>query len=151
VNDIARLVQRFNAIVNGRSGSRSLLVMHESGLTFPQIIVLYALFFHGEQSLSRLAEATKLSPPAASQMVDRLVEAGFVGREENAEDRRQRVISMKAKGQKLIEQLHGARHAELDATLSRLPADLRKRFAGVLTDVVRELEASFAYPGEKQK
>jgi DNA-binding MarR family transcriptional regulator len=137
---LAQLVQRFNTVVNGRAAGGSLMLMHESGLTFPQIIVLYVLQAQGPQSVSRIAEETRLSAPAASQMVDRLVDGGYVSREEGAADRRVRVIAMRAKGQKLLEQLNRVRRAEIEKACDRLPRAVRARLVDVLGDVVAHFE-----------
>jgi DNA-binding MarR family transcriptional regulator len=139
-SELAGLVQRFNTVVNGLSSSRSLTLMHESGLTFPQIIVLYVLAAQGAQSISRIAELTRLSPPAASQMVDRLVDGGYVSREEAAGDRRIRIVALRPKGKRLVKQLHGVRGAEIDDALARVPRPLRARLVEALTDVVEQLE-----------
>jgi DNA-binding MarR family transcriptional regulator len=142
-SDLGGLIQRFNTIVNGRAGSRSLMLMHESGLTFPQIIVLYALAFKGDQSISSIAEVTRLSAPATSQMIDRLVEAGYVSREESSDDRRVRVVAIRPKGRRVVEQLHAVRHGEIEVALGRLPDAVRSRLASVMADVVEALERSF--------
>ena len=142
-HDLGGLIQRFNTIVNGRLGSRSLMHMHESGLTLPQIIVLYVLVHEGAQTISRIAEITRLSAPATSQMIDRLVESGYVSREENAEDRRVRVIALKPKGKRALDELHALRHDEIEAALDRLPRSLAARLRSVMAEVVDALEASF--------
>jgi DNA-binding MarR family transcriptional regulator len=141
---LAELIQRFNTVVNGRASSGSLMLMHESGLSFPQIIVLYALQSQGAQSISRLAELTRLSAPAASQMVDRLVAGGFVSREENPADRRVRVVAMRTKGAKLVEHLNRVRREEIEQACARLPRALRARFVGVLGEVVACFEKAEA-------
>jgi DNA-binding MarR family transcriptional regulator len=143
MDDLGGLIQRFNTIVNGRAGQRSLMLMHESGLTFPQIIVLYVLLHQREQSLSRIAEITKLSMPATSQMIDRLVEAEYVSRSESVEDRRSRLVALRPKGRRIIEQLHAVRHREIEDTLNRLPGGVRERLRAVMADVVARLEASY--------
>src|SRR5262245_48970440 len=100
-SDLVGLLQRFNAVINGRSGEQSLTLMHETGLTFPQIIVLYVLEPSGSPlTISQIAETTRLSPGAASQMVDRLVEGGYVSRAEDAEDRRVRRVALRPAGRK---------------------------------------------------
>jgi DNA-binding MarR family transcriptional regulator len=137
---LTELIQRFNTVVNGRASSGSLMLMHESGLSFPQIIVLYALRSQGTQSISRLAQLTRLSAPAASQMVDRLVEGGFVSREEDPADRRVRVVALRAKGTKLVEQLNRVRRDEIGQACARLPRALRARFIDVLSEVVGHIE-----------
>jgi DNA-binding MarR family transcriptional regulator len=141
---LAELIQRFNTVVNGRASSGSLMLMHESGLSFPQIIVLYALQSQGAQSISRIAELTRLSAPAASQMVDRLVAGGFVSREENPSDRRVRVVAIRAKGTKLVEQLNRVRRSEIAEACDRLPRALRARFVDVLGEVVDHIEKAHA-------
>jgi DNA-binding MarR family transcriptional regulator len=133
---LAELIQRFNTEVNGRAPSGSLTLMHESGLSLPQIIVLSALQAAGTQSISQIAELTRLSAPAASQLVDRLVEGGYISREADPSDRRVRVVAIRAKGAKLVEQLSHVRRDELEQACARLPRALRGRFADVLGEVV---------------
>jgi DNA-binding MarR family transcriptional regulator len=137
---LAQLVQRFNTVVNGRASSRSLMLMHESGLTFPQIIVLYVLEAQGAQSISRLAEVTRLSAPAASQMVDRLVDGGYLSRQEDPSDRRVRVVAIRGKGTRFLAQLNQVRRDEIEQAFARLPAQLRARLVAVLGDVVAHFE-----------
>jgi DNA-binding MarR family transcriptional regulator len=137
---LPRLVQRFNTIVNARASSRSLMVMHESGLTFPQMIVLYALAARGAQSLSRLAALTRLSAPAMSQLVDRLVESAYVSRDEDPADRRMRLIALRPKGARLVAQLDRVRRSELDEVLGRLPRRARARLVEILSEIVPRLE-----------
>jgi DNA-binding MarR family transcriptional regulator len=137
---LAALLQRFNAVVNGRASSGSLMLMHESGLTFPQIIVLYVLASQGAQSISRLAELTRLSAPATSQMVDRLVEGGYVSRDENPADRRVRVVALRPRGMRLVEQLNRVRSEEIGRVCERLPRALRTRLFEVIGDVVAQFE-----------
>jgi DNA-binding MarR family transcriptional regulator len=139
-SELATLVQRFNAVVNGRASSRSLMLMHESGLTFPQIIVLYVLDSQGAQSISRIAEVTRLSAPAASQMIDKLVASGYLSRQEDASDRRMRVVAMRPKGTKFLEQLNQTRRDEIERACAPLPQLLRTRLTQVLSDVVAHFD-----------
>jgi DNA-binding MarR family transcriptional regulator len=146
--DLAILIQRFNTVVNGRSGSRSLMVMHQSGLTFPQLIVLYVLGGGGAQSISQIAKFTKLSTPAASQMVDRLVEGGLISRQESKSDRRVRVVALRPKGKRLVEQIHALRRQEISEALALLPDTLRGRLHKVMVEVVEQLEAGIEEASE---
>ena len=63
-------------------------IMNEAGLTMPQLVALHLLTKLGPVSVSSVATCLKLSAPATSHLVDRLVVAGLVGRSEDPDDRR---------------------------------------------------------------
>lgn len=58
-------------------------------LTMPQFHMLVTIKQFEPLKLKELAEYLHVSPPAASLMLDRLVELGLVIREQSAEDRRE--------------------------------------------------------------
>jgi len=142
--DLADRFQRLMSLLMRTGAGDSLSMMQESGVSFAQMITLYMLHARGGQSVSSIAQRTKLSLPTASQMIDRMVRGGLVSRTENPEDRRSRLVAMTAKGQKLLAELHGQRHRELATTLGMLPPDLAERFASVLEPVAEHLEKAMA-------
>lgn len=137
--DPAPLVQRLIALVNRKSAGESTSFMHASGLTMPQIVVLFALR-RAEASISELAQRLRMSLPATSQLVDRLVEAGLIDRTEDAADRRVRRISILPAGLRYLEQFGEMRSREIEDALRSLSADTRALLAAALTRVVAELE-----------
>jgi DNA-binding MarR family transcriptional regulator len=139
--DPVPLVQRLIALVNRKSAGASIGFMHASGLTMPQIVVLYALRNSGaEVSISGMAERLRMSLPATSQLVDRLVEAGLVQRAESASDRRVRRVSILSDGLRFLEQLGEMRAREIEDALRSLRPDSRAALTSALTQVVSELE-----------
>lgn len=137
--DPAPLVQRLIALVNRKSAGESTAFMHASGLTMPQIVVLYALR-RAEASISELAQRLRMSLPATSQLVDRLVEAGLIDRTEHADDRRVRRISILSDGLSYLERLGQLRYREIEDALRSLSPGSRALLATALTRVVAELE-----------
>ncbi len=135
----APLVQRLIALVNRKSAGESLAFMHASGLTMPQIVVLFALR-RSPASISELAQRLRMSLPAMSQLVDRLVEAGLIARTEHAEDRRVRRASILPAGMRYLEQFGEMRYREIDEALRSLSDETRTLLAGALERVVAELE-----------
>src|SRR5215468_3396633 len=111
--DLPALVQRFIGLVNQKSAGRSMVFQHESGLTFPQIIVLYVLNARDE-TVSSLAAQLRMSMGATSQLVDKLVEAQMIDRIEDASDRRVRLLKLRPAGRKYLDQLHQIRHDEIN-------------------------------------
>jgi DNA-binding MarR family transcriptional regulator len=71
-------------------------------LTLPQMTTLVVIRDAGEMSLKELAEATQVSPPAASAMVDRLVDLGMVTREPSTVDRREVRLALSADGEMAV-------------------------------------------------
>jgi DNA-binding MarR family transcriptional regulator len=132
--DPAVLFQRLIGLANRETAGASTMFMYESGLTFPQIIVMYALTWLGPQPMSTLAERLRLSLAATSQLVDKLVTGAYVAREESPEDRRVRLVRMRPHGKQFMDRLSEIRRRELAAAFDRLPDDVRSR----LTDVLRE-------------
>ncbi len=137
--DAAPLLQRLIALVNRKSAGESTAFMHASGLTMPQIVALFALR-RAEASISELAERLRMSLPATSQLVDRLVEAGLVDRTEHAEDRRVRRISILPAGLRYLEQFGAMRCRELEDALRSLGPECRAQLAAALARAVTELE-----------
>ncbi len=135
----APLVQRLIALVNRKSAGESLAFMHASGLTMPQIVVLFALR-RSPCSISELAQRLRMSLPATSQLVDRLVEAGLIDRTEHAEDRRVRRASILPAGLRYLEQFGEMRYREIEDALRSVTEDSRALLASALTRVVAELE-----------
>jgi DNA-binding MarR family transcriptional regulator len=70
--------------------------------TFAQMRALWNLERQPSASLSGLARSLGISNPAATEMVDRLVERGYVRRIHSPKDRRQVILSLRPKGNRLL-------------------------------------------------
>jgi DNA-binding MarR family transcriptional regulator len=119
----------------------ALMMMHEAGLTTAQLIALHSLREDGAHSVSQIAEKARLSRPATSHLVDRLVVMGLVVRVEDERDRRHKQVSLEAKGAALIDRLSHARRSRVAAGIEALSASTRSRLAEVLADIEEELVA----------
>jgi DNA-binding MarR family transcriptional regulator len=98
------------------------------------------------ESVGTIATCLRLSPPATSHLVDRLVRAKLVARTEDPEDRRQKRLAITDVGRSLVQRINSERSREVSVVLSRLTPALRRQFAEVLERVVEEL-ASLPVPG----
>lgn len=141
------LFQRLIGVANRATAGKSTMYLYESGLTFPQIIVMYALTWEGPQAISALARTLRLSLAATSQLVDRLVEGEFVARVEDPEDRRVRIISIRPHGKRFMDRLNEIRRQELSQAFDHLPQDVRSR----LTDALREAVESLGSSASKER
>jgi MarR family transcriptional regulator, organic hydroperoxide resistance regulator len=89
-------------------------------MSMAQLKVLMMLSFKGEKSISKLAEALSISHPTASQLVDRLVQAGLVERVEQATDRRFTLARLTEAGEQLAQRLWQGRMSHLQHSLAQL-------------------------------
>src|SRR6187549_4253832 len=138
---LARLIEEMMSHIHRRSADDTLAVMNEAGLTMAQMVALHLLVHLGPISVSSIAACLKLSPPATSHLVDRLVVAGLVGRSEDPIDRRHKRIVITDKGRDLIESTQEERTREFTRVLSSLSGEVQAQFGSALARVVDELKA----------
>jgi DNA-binding MarR family transcriptional regulator len=137
---LAHLIEEMMSHIHRRSADDTLAVMNEVGLTMAQMVALHLLTHLGPVSVSSIAACLKLSPPATSHLVDRMVVAGLVGRTEDPVDRRHKRIEITSTGRDLIEGTNDRRTREFTLVLSSLTSEVQAQFGKVLARVVTELK-----------
>jgi len=93
----------------------------------------------GSLTASGLAAASDLSPATVSEMLDTLVEAGFVERQRDEDDRRIVRVALTPAGRKAFD----AKRARFLAAWNRELADLDGEALTAAADVLRRLESYF--------
>ena len=76
--------------------------MDEAGLSPTQVNTLMRLHHRGPSGVSDIGGFTGVTNPAASQMIDRLVQMGLIQRVESPSDRRFKQITLTEKGENLV-------------------------------------------------
>jgi DNA-binding MarR family transcriptional regulator len=71
------------------------------GITYPQYLVLSALWETDEQTVGAIADRLSLESSTITPLVKRLEAAGFVQRQRNPEDERQVIVTLLTKGKAL--------------------------------------------------
>jgi len=109
--------------------------MLEAGLSESEYVVLQRLR-RASLSVADVGECLFISHSAASRAVDRLVRDGYVRREENHADRRQKVLSLTDEGTALA----GSLETMLASGIEPMPAILteseREQFRGLLIRMI---------------
>lgn len=103
------------------------------GLSVAQVKALGVLG-QERRTVGEVAERLGVSMPAASEIVDRLVEAGYAERDVNPANRRQVLVRSTPAADTMKRELQALRRAQLRTALDRLPPAERPIF-------VRSLEA----------
>ena len=118
-----------------------------SGFTMAQAKAMWCLQQSGRSSVGEIAERLGVSMSTASEMVDRLVEAGWAERGTNPANRRQVLVWLTPQAEAFGARLNEFRRAQVRAAFARLePSD---RFAfhrglQVLAETLRESAATDA-------
>ena len=107
------------------------------GLTPAQVKVLLHLGTHRQMTVGEIAAALPCSMPSASELVDRLVDAGHLVRASDPADRRRVLVAATPDSERISSRLREMREAQVRYALEQLPPEDRPAF-------IRSLEALIA-------
>ncbi|GAA3283775.1 MarR family transcriptional regulator [Nesterenkonia halobia] len=102
-----------------------------------QELVLMQLWHHEPRSQAELTRELAVEPPTMAKTLARLEAAGMVTRERSAEDRRQVLVALTAKGRALEDQV-GAAWAELERRTVEALSDAEQQELARLLSRVRD-------------
>ena len=115
-----------------------------TGLSMSQFSILMQLHHKGPCGLSEIGERFDISAAAASQLVDKLVQAGYLARTEDPTDRRAKLLALSDKGKELINQGTEERHRWMDDLTSKLSMEEQVKVVealNILTEAAQTMEA----------
>ena len=104
-----------------RSTEEFVRFLKHKELNYAQYGALMRLYHQGDCAVSALSKPFGISIPAASQLVDKLVQEGYVERTESLQDRRVKQLALTSLGRALVRDSMDARldwTRELSKTLS---------------------------------
>ena len=114
-----------------------------TGLSMSQFSILMQLHHKGPCGLSEISERFDVTAAAASQLVDKLVQADYLERAEDPADRRAKLLTLSVKGKKLINQGTEERHRWMDGLATTLSIEDQKKVGEaliLLTNAANKME-----------
>lgn len=118
-------------------------ILDEMGLTYPQYLVMMALWEKDGQGVGELGDQLFLESNTLTPLIKRLEAAGFVKRARDMEDERQVRVSLAAKGRDLVKQASCVPGQVLQAT--GMPVEqvvrLRNSIAGLRDNLRAAVDA----------
>ncbi len=118
-------------------------------LTISQVKAVALLAHHGALAVGELAGLLGIGSPAASILVQQLVEQELVERSEDIQDRRRTLVSLTAQGIRLISGQREQREARLHHWLSQLGDEELiglQRGLWALVEIMRSAQAQAGHP-----
>src|SRR5262245_16334643 len=98
------------------------LFAKSSGLSMPQLTILMQLHHKGTCGMSHVSERLGVTPAAASQLAEKLVQSGYLERTEDPEDRRAKLLRLTKMGSKLVSDGMEERYRWMQDLAKRLSA-----------------------------
>ena len=115
-----------------------------TGLSMPQFSILMQLHHKGSCGMSEVSERFDISAAAASQLVEKLVQAGYLERAEDPSDRRAKLLTLSLKGKELIQQGTEERYRWMDDLTSKLSMEEQAKVVealNILTEAAQTMDA----------
>ncbi len=103
-----------------------------AGLSMPQFSILMQLHHKGACGVSDIGARFDITNAAASQLVEKLVQAGYIERAEDPSDRRAKVLKLAPSGQALIERGSQERYRWMEEMVKNLSAEEQKKIVEAL-------------------
>jgi DNA-binding MarR family transcriptional regulator len=109
------------------------------GLTYPQYLVLAALWLEGEQTVGSLGDLMRLDSGTLSPLVRRLEQAGLVARSRSTSDERVVTVRLTERGQELRSEVAPI-HTHVAEVAGLRDDDRRGRLIAELQDITDRLQ-----------
>lgn len=126
--------------------SRVLLNMQDElqdhDLSFTQMAALHQLRARAPLTVTALSECARLSLPAASHLVERLVRRGLAERRENPDNRREKLVVPTAQGLDIVTRMDGQFTEAYVSALSSVPAEKVRAASTAIHDLLTDLAPS---------
>ena len=114
-----------------------------TGLSMPQFSILMQLHYKGPCGMSEISERFDVTAAAASQLVDKLVQSGYIERTEDPSDRRAKLLKLSTNGAKLVDDGIQERYRWMDDLVSKLSATDQTKISealSILTEAARQMD-----------
>jgi DNA-binding MarR family transcriptional regulator len=137
----------FHRLMTARLGAASASEWLRLDLSSAQIKLLFWLASAGEQPMSQVARALGIGMPAATSLVDKLVDHRLATREHSPVDRRVVLVRATDEGHTLVARLRQINEDEWRQVLARVPEEALPALSGAIAVLTKALQEAAAESG----
>ncbi len=109
-------------------------------LTHTQLFVLVAIHSQGQPSMRTLSNNLKVSMPTMSGVIERLVKAGYAIRSKHPRDRRQVLVELTPRGERMVAEFQRMISERWQEVLKALDSPKIKVFGQIVEELKKSLE-----------
>ena len=147
---LPELIRQWSRLVWATSVRPMYRRLMEHDLSLAELVVLRQMQ-RGSLTVAAVADCLQLSPSAASRAIDRLVRDGLIRREENPDDRRQKLITMTTAGQGLVGEMEAIFAEQQRRIVATLNEEEQGQFSGLLARMLAAHQGEGAPEGCPQR
>lgn len=114
--------------------------LFDSGLTIPQMKVLFTAARPGGARPGFIAERARMAPPNVTTVLDRLADRGLLYRAPDPDDGRATIVLLTEDGKRLVRAVAAASTERLRGALERLGDDELEQLRTGLQALIREMD-----------
>ena len=114
--------------------------LFDSGLTIPQMKVLFTAARPGGARPGFIAERSRMAPPNVTTVLDRLADRGLLYRAPDPDDGRATIVLLTEDGKRLVRAVAAASSERLRSSLERLDDEELEQLRTGLQALVREMD-----------
>ena len=140
-DELRALMSAWIRLVMRNSMKNLMRYTKENGLSMSQAAALFKIRGEGACGVNDVGEDLQISSAAASQMMDKLVQLGFVHRSENPDDRRGKRLMLADKGNAFLQASGNARIQWVDDLVDSLAPEERASAASSIALLVDRAKA----------
>ncbi len=115
--------------------------LFDSGLTIPQMKVLFTAARPGGARPGLIAERTRMAPPNVTTVLDRLSDRGLLYRAPDPDDGRATIVLLTEEGKRLVRAVAAASNERQRSALAQLTPEELQQLQSGLQALVREMRA----------
>ena len=130
--DLTKILLDWSAMFMRKSMQDFVQYSRSHGLSLAQLNVLILVYYRGPLEVTQFVELLQISPPAASQIIERLVNSNLVMRTESPIDRRIRLVSLTETGRSIVEESVSTRQQWLEGLMTSLNDQQKQAVAETL-------------------
>ena len=135
--ELTQTVRQWMDVFTTRSMHAWTRYVKASGLSMPQFGILMNLYYRHTCGVSDISERMEISAAAASQLVEKLVQAGLLERAEDPADRRAKLLTLSDKGRAMIDSGIETRSNWVDELIADLSPEEFEKVAAALETLTR--------------
>ena len=135
--ELTKIVRQWMDVFTTRSMHAWTRYVKATGLSMPQFGILMNLYYRHTSGVSDISGHMDISAAAASQLVDKLVQAGLLERAEDPSDRRAKLLTLSDKARALIESGIETRSSWVDEMIADLSPDEYETVVAALGTLTR--------------
>ena len=135
-----RVIELFPQISKGLM-QREHNYLIKGDISLPQFWVLNHLYHNEKSKMNCLALHLKISPPATTGMIDRLIAQGMVLRKDDEQDRRIVWIELTSKGKSIIYNIRKEKVKTLIEVFGRISQKDREHYLNILEQIANIIDS----------